>query len=95
MQVERYVSTTKVSIYVLWSLAFGLIAVAWIVAAIDPSKYDGLGYGLALTAGVIAPAAAVCHVKKYLLSLTTLIRLTAGLQPEDERREVGAIHRIH
>jgi hypothetical protein len=79
MQQEHYVSTVKIVAISLWATAFALMGVGAILVLV-PALPANLGWLLALTAGVVAPVAAVAHIKLYALKVTSLIRVTSGLQ---------------
>jgi hypothetical protein len=83
MQQENYVSTTRI-------IAVGLLA-AWIVML---AGYE-VGKMLALTSGVLAPAAGVAHIKVYSMQVTGLIRVTSGLQAPSGPSESTVLHRVH
>jgi hypothetical protein len=94
MQQEHYVSTVKMTAVGLWAAAIALILAAWIIVLV-PGLPTQAGWLFALTAGVIAPAAAVAHIKLYAMKTTALIRVTSGLQAPSGPSESTVMHRIH
>jgi hypothetical protein len=91
MQQENYVSTTKIVAAGLWVTTAALLLAAWIVML---AGYE-VGKMLALTSGVLAPAAGVAHIKMYSMKVTSLIRVTSGLQAPSGPSESTVMHRIH
>jgi hypothetical protein len=79
---------------VAWSLWFivgtlttgGLIFL--IVATPTEAHLRHWGFTLLLTAGVLAPAAAVAHIRLYTVRVCNLIRNTNGLRERDDLRAV-------
>jgi hypothetical protein len=97
MQQEHYVSTVKIVAISLWTTAFTLMGVAWLFVIVPPLPTN-VGWLVALTAGVVAPVAAVAHIKLYALKVTSLIRVTANLPRMDGvsgPSESTVMHRIH
>jgi hypothetical protein len=98
MQQEHYVSTVKIVAISLWATAFALMGMACVIVAI-PALPKNLGWLLGLIAGVVAPVAAVAHIKLYALKVTSLIRVTSGLPRLDDSpsgpSESTVMHRIH
>jgi hypothetical protein len=98
MQQEHYVSTVKIVAISLWATAFALMGMACVIVAI-PALPTNLGWLLGLIAGVVAPVAAVAHIKLYALKVTSLIRVTSGLPRLDDSpsgpSESTVMHRIH
>jgi hypothetical protein len=90
MQTENYVSTTRIIAVTLWVTVAATLLAAWAVAF---TGYPGMGYMLALTAGVLAPAAGVAHIKVYSMKVTNVIRITSGLSGPSEN--TAALHRVH
>lgn len=81
---ERSISLGKVVTIVLWLLVSAFMLAAWVAwMAGAPDRLPGL---LGLTAGAIAPVAAVAHIHGYVARTCRLIRLVHGVgsQPEDE-----------
>jgi hypothetical protein len=72
---QVYVNRTTLVAYTLWLVVCGFLAGSWLAVALD---FEGLGYMLALTAGVLAPAAAVAHIRIYTERVCNLIRNTSG-----------------
>jgi hypothetical protein len=72
---QAYVNRTTLVAYSLWFVVSAFLAAAWLVIAFD---LEGLGYMLALTAGVLAPMAAVAHLRIYTERVCNLIRNTAS-----------------
>ena len=97
MQQENYVSTVKITAIALWACAGALLGVAW-VFVMFPGLPSEAGWLLALTAGVVAPVAAVAHIKLYAMKVTCLIRVTSGMHRVDSPSgpsESTVMHRIH
>jgi hypothetical protein len=95
MQQENYVSTMKMTAIGLWAVTFTLLAIAW-VFVLHPGLPTNGGWLIALTAGVFAPAAGVAHIKLYAMKVTSLIRVTSGLQQDvSGPSESTVMHRIH
>ena len=82
MQQENYVSTVKIVAVALWAASFALMGAGCVIVAV-PALPTNLGWLLALTAGVVAPVAAVAHIKMYALKVTSLIRVTSGMHRVD------------
>lgn len=79
MQQERYVSSTKIIAVTLWATVASMMALAWILLVVPEEDYDMAAALLGLTAGAIAPAAGVIHMKFYAGELACLVRVTSGL----------------
>lgn len=79
MQQEHYVSSTKIVAVTLWITVGSLMALAWVLLLVPEGDYDMAAALLGLTAGAIAPAAGVLHVKLYATQLARLVRVTSGL----------------
>jgi hypothetical protein len=97
MQQENYISTVKITAIALWATTLALMLCAW-GFVMFPGLSEKAGWLIALTAGVLAPAAAVAHIKLYALNVTSLIRVTSGLPRVDDLSgpsESTVMHRIH
>lgn len=83
MMQESYISRTKLVVVVLWTAVIALMVGAWgamcTLATWDPSLAVAM---LALTAGVLAPVAAVAHLRVYHMKVAQLVRITGGLAPQ-------------
>jgi hypothetical protein len=91
MQAEHYVSTTKLVAYTMWSVVAGLMLATWVLAFAG-DRYTTVAILLAFTAGALAPAAAVAHIKIFAVTTRSLIRVTAGLQlDEPESRSLHSV----
>jgi hypothetical protein len=80
---EQYVSRLAIGATVAWATVFLLTGAAWVAALVRPEQVPIWGM-LALTAGVLAPLAAVLTIRRYVVRVCRLIRNTRGYD-EGER----------
>ena len=77
----------------LWVTVSAMLVASWVLIF---SGFQGVAYMMALSAGVLAPAAGVAHIKVYSMKVTNLIRVTSGLQQRASGpSEDTVLHRVH
>lgn len=93
-QNEHYISTSQIVAATLWAAVGFLMTVSWGLLALD-WEVEG-AFMLALTASSLACAAAVAHIRLYVIKTTQLIRMTAGLAPNAPTPSPeGNLRRVH
>lgn len=88
---ESFVPRQAVIAWSLWFLVGTLTLLGWIaMAASSATNLDArhAAFTLLLTAGILAPAAAVAHIRLYTVRVCNLIRNTNGLAQRDDLRAV-------
>ena len=95
MNQERYISSTRMIAVALWVTVSAMLVASWVLIFVG---FEGVAYMLALSSGVLAPAAGVAHIKVYSMKVTNLIRVTSGLTGPSRASgpsEDTVLHRIH
>lgn len=77
--------------YTLWTLVVVTLLATWILMAVEQ---DRVAIIMGLTSGVIAPAAAACTVRCYFVRLSSLVRITSGLNGA-QGPVIAELHTIH
>ena len=80
---ETYVNRTHLIAWTLWSTVTAILVASWLV--LEFADEDEVAFMLALTAGVLAPAAAVAHLRVYTERVCNLIRNTAAHDSHDRQ----------
>jgi hypothetical protein len=79
---------TTVIAWALWTVTVISLVTTWILMG---SGHQRSAVAMGLTAGVIAPAAAVATIRNYTIRVCGLIRATAGLEGVAHRAELHNI----
>ena len=83
MMNEDLVSRGSVVAGAAWLVVAGLLAAAWLVMLLSPSR--GVALLLAATACASSAVAAVLQMRTYVVRICVVIRSTANLAPERPR----------
>lgn len=76
--IETTVSVARLSAIVAWCVVSSLMTAAWVVGLFGPWNVSAL---LALTAGALAPFAALIHVRCYFAKMSALIHVAPDREP--------------
>lgn len=75
---DSLVSHPAIAATCLWTTVGVLIAAAWVLRIVSPDLWHWSAL-FGLTAGALAPVAAVAHIKVYSVRVGNLVRNTAAL----------------